>query len=174
MDPWYIHYIWGLPFCTSVTGAEFSMIRTPATTLLSSLSLIHCSIHSSFPMPSHWSVSSCSSSLSSHSSSLVSYQFSISQTLHLYYHPSTCPSISYSAPPPLREMRDQRTWPERLVPAGFLLPCSTTISLFVSPSSILTFLIQVKNTRGMRWHEIKKRSGKRVRVERKKKKGPSW
>lgn len=152
MDPWYIHYIWGLPFCTSVTGAEFSMIRTPATTLLSSLSLIHCFIHSSFPIPSHWSVSSCSSSLSSHSSSLVSYQFTISQTLHLYYHPSTCPSISYSAPPPLSGMREQRTCDQkgsRLL--DFSSPCGTTISLFVSPSSILTFLIQVKNTRGMRW-----------------------
>lgn len=91
-----IHYIWGLPFCTPVTGTEFSMIRAPphppAAHCFPWLSLIPDFIHFSstcplfvalfHPAPALWSLTISSF----HKSNFTSL------------HPPR-PSITFPAPP---------------------------------------------------------------------------
>lgn len=78
--------------------------------LPSSLSLISLFIHFYFHMPSHWSVVSSltrSPFIPLQPFGLSSFHHSISQTLHLYFHPSACPSFTYAAPPPYHRPSEQ-------------------------------------------------------------------
>lgn len=160
-----IHYRWGLPFCTPVSGAEFSMIRTPTTTLPPTpfLSFSHLSLHS-FLLPHALPVKRCFIPhqvpfIPLQPFGLLSFHPSISQTLHLYFHPSACPSFTYSAPPPYHRRSEQGT--VRLVrwePAG--PPPAVPPYVDLSPPVRYWFCFkQVKTTRRMRcrrWREIKK------------------
>lgn len=159
-----IHYRWGLPFCTPVSGAEFSMIRTPTTTLPPTpfLSFSHLSLHS-FLLPHALPLKRCFIPhqvpfIPLQPFGLLSFHPSISQTLHLYFHPSACPSFTYSAPPPYHRPSEQGT--VRLVrwePAG--PPPAVPPYVDLSPPALYWFCFkQVKTTRRMRcrrWREIK-------------------
>lgn len=93
---------------------------------------------------------------------LLSFHPSISQTLHLYFHPSTLPSFTYSAPPPTpRSERERSMRAERWEPAG--PPPAVPPYVDLSPPVPYWFCFkQGKNTRRMRcrrWHEIIKKTG---------------
>lgn len=157
-----IHYRWGLPFCTPVTGAEFSMIRTPTTTQPPTpfLSFSHPSFHTSTcppiealfhpsPGPFHPSPALWSLIISSfHKSNLTSLLPPIRPSFLHLFRPSPIPWSEWA----------RNMWPVRREPAG----PSPAVPPYVDLSPLVLYWFcfkQVKNTRRMRcrrWHEIKK------------------
>lgn len=83
-----IHYRWGLPFCTQVAGAEFSMICAPTAANCSFFS--HPSIHSflhTYPLPLEpCFIPSQLPFIPVQAFGLLSSHPSLSQILHLYFH----------------------------------------------------------------------------------------
>lgn len=92
-----IHYRWGLPFCTPVTGAEFFHDTHPHHhTATHSFPLVLLITHS-FLLPHALPLKRCFIPhqvpfIPLQPFGLLSFHPSISQTLHLYYLPSACPS----------------------------------------------------------------------------------
>lgn len=156
-----IHYIWGLPFCTPVTGTEFSTIRPPPHPLPLTVSPRFLSSLISFiPLPHALPLSWCFIPLQPFR--LQPFHLSISQTFHPFILP-ILPSLSLTLPHVVGCEPARTVWQQLWGPAGPLSAVPPYVDLSPSipyrfplvhgkkqlgPGIIGTLLCRLKKRRG--------------------------